>query len=126
MTMRVIAALFCVSLLGGCTDSQWDNALHYVGLGPSAPSASGPAAPADETAPAAAPAPAPAQATAPAPAAPAAPPPGVTEETDVWCRQIAKAARVDAAGDGFDTATQDRREKTAYEQCLTYRGQKMQ
>jgi hypothetical protein len=36
---------------------------------------------------------------------------------DDWCRQIAKAASEEAAGEGRDAATQQRKADTAYQQC---------
>ncbi|MGA7676327.1 MAG: hypothetical protein WCA78_14935 [Rhizomicrobium sp.] len=59
----------------------------------------------------------------PAPAAEAVPAPPVQASTpDDWCRQIAKAASEEAAGEGFDLATQQRRAETAYQQCVAPAG----
>jgi hypothetical protein len=98
MNIRIVPAFFAAFLLCGC--SYWESATTYVGIGsteqsepPQAASQSADAAP------------------TPAPADQAA-------KSDSWCQQIAKSARDDAAGNGFDSATQRRRAETTYRQCL--------
>ena len=95
MNIRMIAAVFAGLLLCGC--STWDGALSYVGLGESDQDAQPAAAP---------------TASVPAPASPTQ---GSTP--DDWCRQISRAASEEAAGEGRDAATQQRKADTAYQQC---------
>ncbi|MDE2133028.1 MAG: hypothetical protein KGM97_00385 [Alphaproteobacteria bacterium] len=98
MNMRIIGAVFAGFLLAGCTDADWDHAMSYAGLGQSDQTASPQAAPADESV------------AAPTPAAQAS-------KSDDWCREIAKAAAADAAGNGFDAPTQQHRAEVTYRQC---------
>jgi len=92
MNIRMIAAVFACVLLCGC--STWNGAMSTIGLGQS-----------DEDA----------QPVA-APVAPAPPPPALT--SDDLCRQIAKAAGEEAAGEGLDAATQQSKAETTYQQCV--------
>ena len=97
MKVRVVVALLAACLLSGCTDADWDHATSYVGLGP-------------------------AQSSGPPPADPAVPvsvPTDPATKPDTWCQQIAETARADAANDGFDAATQQRRAETMYRQCVS-------
>lgn len=59
-------------------------------------------------------------AAVPADDAAAAMPAVQTSKADDWCREIAKAARENAAGNGFDAATQQRRAQAVYQQCLHF------
>ena len=94
MTIRIISAVFASLLLCGC--SVWGDTMDFV-FGPD-----------DQTAE---PAETPAVATAPAPPVQASTP-------DDWCKQIAKAAAEEAAGEGFDSVTQQKRADTTYQQCV--------
>ncbi len=100
MNMRIIGAVFAGLLLAGCTDADWDHAMSYAGLGQS-----------DQTAPA----------TEPVAATPAETPAAAgaaqVSTSEAWCREIAKAASDDAAGNGFDAATQQHRAELTYRQC---------
>ena len=100
MNTRVIAAIFAGLLLCGC--GTWNEGLSYVGLRDS-----------NDAAP---PPPAPIQ-VAPAPA-----PLRRDSTPDDWCKQTAKAAGEEAAGEGFDAATQQRRAVATYEQCMAPAG----
>ena len=80
--------------LSGCTDSDWDHAMTYSGLG--------------EQAAAADPVPPPARAPVPAPASNAS-----------FCESVAKQA---ATRDGFDAATQQRMFQRSFEQCVAMFG----
>ena len=102
MNTRVIATIFVGLLLSGC--STWNGALSYVGLRDSNDAASPPAASTEA-------------ASAPAPA-----PLGRSSNQDDWCRQTAKAAGEEAAGEGFDAATQQSRADATYRQCMAPAG----
>ncbi len=99
MNIRMIAAVcFTGFLLCGC--STWDDAMSSVGLRDAEDAAPSAAAPTTtQTAP-------PAQASTP----------------DDWCRQIGKAAGEEAAGEGFDLATQQKRAESTYRQCIAPAG----
>ena len=101
MNIRMIAMIFAGFLLCGC--STWNGAMSYVGLGESDQDAQPAAASAAERAPTPTP---PAQASTP----------------DDWCRQVSKAASEEAAGEGFDPATQQRRAESTYRQCIAPSG----
>ncbi|MGA7710772.1 MAG: hypothetical protein WCA81_02645 [Rhizomicrobium sp.] len=106
MNTRVIAAIFAGLLLCGC--STWNGALTYVGLRDSNDAAPPPAVPVE---------------TAPIPApAPASAPIGRDSTPEDWCRQTAKAAGEEAAGEGFDAATQQKRAVAVYQQCMAPAG----
>ncbi|MGC9955057.1 MAG: hypothetical protein ABSD21_12375 [Rhizomicrobium sp.] len=94
----MIAAVFAGLLLYGC--SYWDDTMSFVGLGDSDEEAQPAAAPAAEAAP-----------------APALMPSSQYSTNEDWCRQIAKAAGEEAAGEGLDAAIQQRRADTTYRQC---------
>jgi hypothetical protein len=98
MNIRVIAAISAGLLLCGC--STWNGALTYVGLRDSNDAAPPLAAPV-ETAP-----------------QPAPMPLSRTSRQEDWCRQTARAAGEEAAGEGFDAATQQSRADTTYRQCM--------
>lgn len=98
MNHRVVAVLFAAGLLSGCTDADWDHALSYTGL-----SKADPAQPAPK-----------AEVAATVPAAPAA---------DTWCVEVAKSTQTEAALDGFDGQTQQRRALAAFKQCSRYQAQ---
>ncbi len=97
MKLRVIGLGLVGLLLCGCSTGSWDRATRYVGLGPD-----------DQAAPAA------------AQSDTATPLPPVAQESKgaIWCRQAAKADMEDAAANGFDAATQQRRAEMSYRQCL--------
>lgn len=101
MKVRVAAILLAASVLGGCTDADWDHAFSYVGLDSGAKPAAEPAAQAAD-----------AQANGAQPGKQVAAAPG-----DQWCAEVAKAAIEEAAGQGFDEATQRHRGLTALKQC---------
>jgi hypothetical protein len=92
MRYRTAAVLIAACLLGGCTETDWDHAFSYVGLDDSA----------------------------------SAPPPTTTVDTaqappdtqDQWCVDVANSVQNEAAGQGFDAATQQKRAKVAYQQCM--------
>jgi len=114
MNTRIIAAVFAGLMLGGC--SAWNDTLDLVGLGGSNQEEQPAAAPTDQPAQAAA------QPSSQAPAQTSAAvtgyaPTGHPSAREDWCRQIARAAGEEAAGEGFDAATQQRRADTAYQQC---------
>lgn len=94
MKMRIIGAVFAGLALAGCSDSDWNTTMSYVGLGQSDSAAQASAA-----------------------AEPVAAPTPAASKSDDWCREIAKAASDDAAGNGFDAATQRHRAKLTYRQC---------
>jgi hypothetical protein len=98
----VVAALGGLAIAGlalsGCTDSDWDHALTYGGLGEQTVAAE-PVPP-----------PAPAPATAPAPA---------SESNASFCESVAKQA---ATRDGFDAATQQRMFQRSFQQCVAMFG----
>lgn len=100
MNVRIIAAGFAACLLCGCTDADWDHATTYVGLGPTQNDRPAPPASAD--------------------AAPTSVATDQSAKSDSWCQQAAKSARDEAAGDGFDSATQQRRAESTYRQCVGY------
>jgi hypothetical protein len=101
MRERVIGAIFAGLFLCGCSaadwDADWDYATTYVGLEQS-----------DRSMPPVAPS--------------SAPSPSVTvasvSTSDDWCRRLANYEKEDAANDGFDLATQQRRADAAYRQCM--------
>ena len=97
MNIRIVPVVFLAFLLCGC--STWNRATTYVGLRDSEPSEPPPAAVEVYGAPATAPADQP-------------------SKSESWCQQVAKSAADDAAGNGFDAATQRRRAETTYRQCL--------
>lgn len=113
MKHRVMAVLFAAGLLGGCTDADWDDAFSYAGLGPSKTDRASPASESDADAPAPTyrAEPAPSVTTGPAPVA------------DTWCIDVAKSAQIEAARQGFDGATQQRRARTVFMQCSRNRAQ---
>ena len=98
MNTRAIAAIFAGLLLCGC--STWNEGLTYVGLRDDNDAAPPPAAPV-RTVPLAAHAQL-----------------GRDSTPEDWCRQTAKAAGEEAAGEGFDAATQQRRAVAVYQQCM--------
>jgi hypothetical protein len=79
--------------LSGCTDSDWDHAMTYSGLGEQMAAADPPVAP---------------PVTAPAPASNAS-----------FCESVAKQA---ATSDGFDAATQQRMFQRSFQQCVAMFG----
>ncbi len=93
------ALIFCL-LLAGCSDTDWDHALNYTGLGSSADADADAAQPVTSAA-AAASSGAPAQAGAP--------------NADL-CRAVATA---DATSNDFDPATQQRVFARSYSQCIS-------
>jgi hypothetical protein len=111
MNIRVITAVFAGLMLCGC--GTWDSTLDYVGLGGSDQEAQ--PAPADQSAPAQA-------STQTSTATSSYAPSGQASRQEDWCRQIARAAGEEAAGEGFDAATQQRRADTAYQQCSAPNG----
>ena len=99
MCERVIGAIFAGLFLCGCSAADWDYATTYVALG---------------------------QADQPPPQSVAAAPlliaQASTSSSDDWCRQLAKYEKEDAARDGFDVASQQRRADTTYHQCMGTNG----
>ncbi len=81
--------------LSGCTDSDWDHAMTYSGIGGQSVAAADPA-----------PQPAPAPAAAPA-------------SNTSFCEAVAKQA---ATSDGFDPATQQRMFQRSFQQCVAMFG----
>jgi hypothetical protein len=102
MNIRMVAAVFAGLMLCGC--SYWDDTMSYVGLGSSDEDAQPVATPAAE-------------------AAPAPMPSSQYSTNEDWCRQIARAASEEAAGEGLDLATQQHKADTAYQQCVAPAGQ---
>ena len=94
-----LALAFCL-LLAGCSDSDWDHALNYTGLGGSADADADAVQPVTSATTAAS-AGAPAQAAAPS--------------ADL-CRAVATQ---DATSNDFDPATQQRVFARSYAQCLS-------
>jgi len=102
MNIRIVTTVFAAFLLSGC--SFWERATTYVGVGPTPQSE-----PASE----------PAAQAAPDGAQPAEPPVAAAQpRSDTWCQQIAKSASIEAADNGFDSATQRRRAESTYRQCV--------
>ena len=105
--MKTRIALVCVAagLLAGCTDSDWDRSLNFVGIGDGKP------APQRATPVRRAEAAPPAQMTRQAPAqlAPQAAP------ADPFCQSVATQ---DAQSNGFDAATQRGVYQRSYNQCV--------
>ena len=97
--MKKRLALTLCLLVAGCSDTDWNHALNYTGLGGDEDATAEPAQPA---APAAA-------ATAAAPQAPASVP-----NSDL-CRAVATQ---DATSNDFDPATQQRVFARSYSQCV--------
>ncbi|HEX4178299.1 MAG TPA: hypothetical protein VHY57_07660 [Rhizomicrobium sp.] len=98
--MRKLSALIVCLLLAGCSDTDWNHALNYTGLGGDE----------DTTADAAQPVAAPATATvAAAPGTPAPVP-----NSDL-CKAVATQ---DATSYDFDPATQQRVFARSYSQCV--------
>jgi hypothetical protein len=95
--LKFLALVALLSGLAGCTDSDWDHALSYAGVGNKQVAEAAPVE--------AAPQPAPAAAT-PAP------------DTS-FCQAVAMQ---DANGDGFDTATRQRMLRRSFEQCMAMFG----
>jgi hypothetical protein len=108
MNIRVIAAVFAGFTLCGC--SYWNDTMDYVGLGGSGQEEQPASVPADQSAQTQA-------STQTSTAASSYAPSGQASRQEDWCRQIARAAGEEAAGEGFDAATQQRRADTAYQQC---------
>ncbi len=96
-----LAAVLPMLFLAGCTDADWDHALRYTGVGQDTVAA-------DEPVPGAQPA-------AAMPVA-AAMPPSIAQTNTEFCTAVAKQ---DAAGDGFDDATQTRMFQRSFQQCVT-------
>ncbi|MBU6443020.1 MAG: hypothetical protein KGR48_03835 [Alphaproteobacteria bacterium] len=101
MHRRTAYPLFVITLallLSSCADVHrgWDNAMTEVGLyGPEQPDQG---------------------------MVPTAHQNAIRQDTDAgktgsWCRQYATSVAQDAAGDGYDAATQKHRYETAYRQC---------
>ncbi|HEY0281873.1 MAG TPA: hypothetical protein VGC27_04535 [Rhizomicrobium sp.] len=105
MNVRVIAVGFAAFLLCGC--SYWNSATTYFGLGPSEQSE-----PPLAYSAAAEPNPPPIQADQAA-------------RFDEWCQRVAKSAAEEAAGNGYDSATQQRRAAKSYQQCRENPGASM-
>lgn len=103
MRYRVLAVVLAAGLLSGCTNTDWDNALSYVGVGDSQKASAAP----QQTAPAQT-----------APAQTAAAPANAAPESDPWCAEVAKVAASTAAEQGFDAATQQRQAQIAFQQCV--------
>ena len=99
MQIRPVCATIVVCLLAGCTDTDWNNAMSFVGVGQSN-TASTAVAPADTDG-------------QPAPPAQA----GATSES--WCRRVAEVDMQNAAHFGFDAATQRQTAETSYRQCMS-------
>jgi hypothetical protein len=97
MNIRTVSAVLLAFLLCGC--STWDRAASYVGLEQGEQSEPTQAAPENT---AAAPTPAPADRTT---------------RSDSWCQSVAKSASNEAAGNGYDSATQQRSAVASYRQC---------
>ena len=97
MNIRTVSVVLSAFLLCGC--STWDSATSYVGLGQSEQSEPTQAAPENA---AAAPTPAPADRTT---------------RSDSWCQSVARSASKEAAGNGYDPATQQRSAVASYRQC---------
>jgi hypothetical protein len=103
MNIRMIGAVLITGfLICGC--STWNNTLSYVGLRDS-----------KEAAP-------PAEALPTTQTAPMPTLPDQASTPDDLCRRIGKAAGEEAAGEGFDAATQQRKTETAYQQCVAPAG----
>jgi len=98
MNLRMIAMGLTAFLLCGC--STWNSAMSYVGLRDSEQSEPSQPVPARTEV-----------VTSPIPAM-------QSTESATWCQQIAKSARDEAAGNGFDSRTQRRRAESAYRQCV--------
>jgi len=111
MNIRLIAAVFAGLMLSGC--STWDDTLDMVGFGGSNQEAQPDSAPAAQSASAQTP-----TATQASAQAPSYSGPSPYSSNENWCRQISKAAGEEAAGEGFDSATQQRRADTTYQQCI--------
>ena len=108
MKVQLAVAVCAALLVGGCSDTDWDHALSYAGLGDSKPATQPPpTVAADQTPPA----------TEQAPTVSGMPAPA-----DNWCTEIAQSARSEAAGQGFDARTQQLRANSAYNQCTRYPG----
>lgn len=99
--MKHLALAALAFLAAGCTDADWA----HLDLGDGGSGAY--ARPRAQSA-----------ATAPATARPAAP-----ADQEEWCRRIAASARSEAAGQGFDAPTQERRADATYRQCVHYPGE---
>ena len=113
MNIRIITAGLAAVLLCGCTDADWDRAMTYTGLGPSEQSepSRGDQSASPQSEPSRPVAARTEVVTAPLAADQAAGP-------DSWCQQVAKSAADEAAGNGFDAATQRRRAESTYRQCV--------
>ncbi len=100
MLNRIAAVAIVAFVLGGCTDTDWDRTLSYVGMGDR---------PSRETAPAMTTTAANAPSSAEADSAP---------RRDTWCDLAARSAEIEAREQGFDAATQRRQAEQALRQCL--------
>jgi hypothetical protein len=115
MNIRIITAVLAAFLLCGCTDADWDYALTYTGLGQADKNKPPQAGRTDNNQP-------PQANPVRAEAAPAPVPAEQSAKADEWCQQVAKSARDEAAGNGFDLATQQRTAEAHYRQCLGLSG----
>lgn len=94
---RLLGVLPIVLVVSACgVSSAFDDAMSGVGFGPSSEPATTQAPP---------------------------PQPVATGHTpDQWCGKVAAEDRVHAQKDGFDAATQQRRYRTSYRQCVALLG----
>ena len=112
MKLRFAGLVLAASLLGACTDADWDHTMSFVGMGDS---------PGGDPPPAAATT---AQNLSP-PARPATPAAAASSD-EAWCREVATYERQNAAGMGYDAATQQHDYDTRYNQCMQYSSGKPQ
>jgi len=108
MNIRIITMGFAAVLLCGCTDADWDHAMSYTGLGSSEQSEASQSEQSESPR------------SVPARTEVVSAPLAADQATrpDSWCQQVAKSAVDDAAGNGFDAATQRRRAEASYRQCI--------